>query len=160
MALLCEYFVADSDEAAAATIGWVGGPQKPPEAKGLFRRSRVDPIPTVNAPGIEPVVMMSTLGNLIRGLAAYSEEIPDDGAIVDSRDGGERLIYRLSNSVVAALAESEEAVRLGVAEPWSQTEEFFGLGDPSVLSPIIAQLVMMARQARTANKSMYCWLSV
>ena len=78
---------------------------------------------------------------------------------MDSRDGGERL-YRISSSVVTALAESEEAVRLSVAEPWSQTEEFFGLGDPSVLSPIVAQLAVMARQARTANKSMYCWLSV
>jgi hypothetical protein len=109
MAHLCEYFVADSDEAAAAAIGWVGGPQRPPKAKGLFRRSRVDPIPTVNTPGIEPVVMLSTLGNLLRGLTAYSEEIPDDGTIVDSREGGERLIYRISNSVVTALAESEEA---------------------------------------------------
>ena len=104
--------------------------------------------------------MLSTLGNLLRGLTAYSEEIPDDGTIVDSREGGERLIYRISNSVVTALAESEEAVRIRMAEPWSQTEEFFGLGDPSVLSLIVAQLAVMARRARTANKSMYCWLSV
>ena len=94
VALLCEYFVANSDEAAGVTIDWVGGPEKPPEAKGLFRKNRVDPIPTVDAPGIEPVVMMTTLGNFLRHQFPYSEEAADDGGIVDSRDGGQRLVYR------------------------------------------------------------------
>jgi hypothetical protein len=79
MALLCQYFVADSDAAAAVTIDWVGGPGNPPEAKSLFRRSRPEAISTVAAPGIEPMVMMSTLGNLLRGQSAYNEEIPKDG---------------------------------------------------------------------------------
>ena len=41
MALLCDYFLAANDEAAAETIEWVGGPSRPPEVKGgPFREPR------------------------------------------------------------------------------------------------------------------------
>jgi hypothetical protein len=65
MTLLCEYFVADSDALATATIDWVGGPQRPLEA--IFRKKGADPFSSVAAPGIDPVVMMGTLGNLLAG---------------------------------------------------------------------------------------------
>ena len=38
--LLCDYFAAPTDDIAASTIDWVGGPSQPGEGpkQGLFRR--------------------------------------------------------------------------------------------------------------------------
>jgi hypothetical protein len=159
MGLLCEYFVADSDAMAAATIDWVGGPQRPPEAKGIFRKRGADPFPSVAAPGIDPVVMMGTLGNLLAGEPPYGEAV-DHGVIVESRDGGEGLVYRLAQNVVRNLAYSNESQLGPVSEQWVQTDEFFGQGDPAILRPVIAQLASLARQAQQDQRSVYCWLSV
>ena len=81
MGLLCDYFVASSDDDAAATIDWGGGPGRPapapsPPRRGLFRRhaepatTQAEPTvlyPTVDGGGIEPLVQMGTLEALLTG---------------------------------------------------------------------------------------------
>jgi hypothetical protein len=67
--LLCDYFLAESDERAATTIDWVGGPSHPPAKSGLLRKSTMEGRPTVSMNGVEPAVMMSTLEHLLTGAA-------------------------------------------------------------------------------------------
>ena len=178
MGLLCDYFVAGSDDEAAATIDWSGGPGAgPPETsepvrRGLFRRrSTTAPdgndagttvaLPTVDGKGIDPVVQMGTLEAQLTG-RSYDDVIEDDpgGRIVAERDGGERLVLRLNDALVQALSESSEDRLAEAAEPWSETEEFWGQGDAQVLTAFLVELARLALHARTAGQHMYCWVSV
>jgi len=47
-----------------------------------------------------------------------------------------------------------------VAVPWSQTEEFFGRGDPQILTGLLHELAELARRARTKDERIYCWVCV
>lgn len=59
MGLLCDYFLAGSDEAAAGTIGWIGGPGAASPPDQAFE--------VVDGSGIEPVVQMGTLESILTG---------------------------------------------------------------------------------------------
>jgi hypothetical protein len=163
MGILCDYFAANGDDDAAKTIDWVGGPSRPPAAAGLLRKRRTDPYPTVQAPGIEPAVMMTTLEGLLTGRSLDDvDDIIGDNArrhIAASHDGG-CMVLRLSTTLADALAESDEARLTSVAQPWSQTEEFFGQGDPDVLAGVLVDLSALARQARRRGENLYCWMCV
>jgi hypothetical protein len=62
------------------------------------------------------------------------------GTVVVSRDGGQRLVVRLTGELHAALSQADDARLAAVAVPWSQTEEFSGQGDPDVLAALLGEL--------------------
>ena len=173
MGLLCEYFVAPSDEDAAATIDHVGGPGRlaalgvPQGRGGLFRRpgrpgtraESTETHPTVNGCGVEPIVQMGTLEVLLTG-RSFDDVLDALAEPVAVRDGGERLVARLSDRLASALAIASDGDLTRVAEPWSQTEEFWGEGDPVVLAVLLRDLAGLARLARDRRQAMYCWLCV
>ena len=92
MSLLIEYFAASSDEQASALIDGGG-----PVAAGS---------PAVSGDGIEPVVLMGVLEELLTS-RSYDEIAAAAEPIVAERDGGERLIVRLTDSLTRALAEAD-----------------------------------------------------
>ena len=160
MGLLCDYFLASNDEEAAATIDWLGGPRQPPAPRGVLRRQKAAPRPTVSLPGIEPAVMMSTLENVLTG-RSLDELIPQNArSSVAVRDGGERIVMRLSDTLQAALAGSDETRLRQAARPWSQTDEFFGQGDPALLGGALVDLATLARRGQSVSERMYCWVCV
>jgi hypothetical protein len=160
MGLLCDYFLAQSDDQAAATIDWVGGPSDPPAKRGLLRKTKVEGRPTVSMNGIEPAVMMSTLEHLLTG-ASVDELISQNARRqVADRHGGERLVMALSPSLQDVLAVADESSLRRVAQPWSQTEEFFGQADPAILGECLLELAALARQALNTGEHLYCWLCV
>lgn len=79
MGVLVDYFVAPTDEAAAVTIDWTGGPSAPPKPpptgrRGLFGRRAKDVSDeeapgyrTVSGTGVDPVVQAGTLEELLTG---------------------------------------------------------------------------------------------
>jgi hypothetical protein len=87
-------------------------------------------------------------------------EDPRSGQAVATRDGGERLVLTLTESVTTALADAGNDRLSGVAEPWSQTDEFWGAGDPEVLAGFLRDLAGLARRARARDQQLYCWVSV
>jgi len=107
MSLLCEYFAAPSDAAAAAVVDRLGGPadatgEPVPAKRGLFhRQARPDrtparpavAYPTVDGGGIEPVVQLATLEEILTG-RTYDDVIEglEEGNVVAERDGGHRLV--------------------------------------------------------------------
>jgi hypothetical protein len=182
MALLCDYFLASSDEDAASVIDSVGGPGvRPPiitapvpsRRPGLLRRRVETPpqprpvaagepvFPTVSGNGIEPVVQMGTLEALLTG-RTYDDVMAEHpgGWQVAVRDGGERLVMRLSDELSEVLANATDNTLAAVAVPWSQTEEFWGQGDPQILERFLRNLAGLARQARDTDRRLYCWLCV
>jgi len=179
MGVLFEYFAADSDEVAASVIDRLGGPGAcavPPAPsitrRRLFRRA-VDQAPalrenapelvfeTVSVKGIDPVVQLGTLEELLTG-RPYDDivEDPRSGQEVATRNGGERLVLTLTESITTALAEAGNDRLSGVAVPWSRTEEFWGAGDPEVLASFLGDLAGLARRARARDQQLYCWVCV
>ena len=160
MGLLCDYFLAETDDQAAATIDWVGGPSDPPVKKGLLRKSKVEGRPTVSMNGIEPAVMMSTLEHLMTGASVDELITRNARRHVADRDGGERIVMALSPSLQDALAAADEASLRRVALPWSETEEFFGQGEPAILGESLIELAALARKGLNTGQHLYCWVCV
>ncbi|WP_203758032.1 hypothetical protein [Cellulomonas chitinilytica] len=170
MGLICEYFVASSDVEAAAVVHRVGGPSDAsgelvPEKRSLFRRRRPDPAPTVPAVafrtvdggGVEPVVQMGELEAVLTG-RPHDHAVQGSDVIASVDDGG-CLVVRLTPTLVAALADAAGSDLSDVATRWSQTEEFWGEGDPLVLTDLVARLAALARDARDEGAGLYCWVS-
>ncbi len=119
MGVLYDYFVAPSDAEAAATIDRAGGPGQPASpasrtrTRGLFRHRQQEPAPigdgqsypTVADTGIDPAVQGGTLEELLTG-RPYDEieQDPRWGKSLAVRDGGERLVLTLTDSLIDALA--------------------------------------------------------
>ncbi len=160
--VLCDYFTAPSDEVAAGTIDWLGGPSRPDaEMRRLLRRGRgPEPLPTVDFGGVEPTVQMGTLDEILTG-TPFDEVLADTSAgIIAERDGGERLVVRLSSRLQRALAASDAERLNEAAIPWAATDEFFGQGDPGALGERLVELSELARAAERLGRRMYCWLCV
>lgn len=173
MGVLYDYFAAATDEAAASAIDRVGGPGVPAASgaspkRGFLRRRAVEegslPSPafdTVSTKGIDPVVQMGTLEELLTG-RDYDSVMADErcGKDLAVRDGGERLVLTMTDSLTAALAEADEGRLAAVAEPWAQTEEFFGSATGADLLPLLRDLAALASRGRAQNYRLYCWVSV
>lgn len=172
MGVLFDYFAAPSAASAAETIDWIGGPSRPPTAapgarRGLFgRRSTIsDAVPqapyrTLSDTGIDPVVQAGTLEKLLTGRSFDEILAANAGAQVAVRDGGQRLVLKVSDDLVDALSTATADSLANVAEPWSQTEEFWGAGDPEVLAGFLSELAALARHARGEGQNLYCWTCV
>jgi hypothetical protein len=156
MGVLFDYFSAASDEAAASAIGLLGGPGA--ASAGTQSGSSFDTVP---AKGIDPLVQLGTLEALLTG-RDYERVVagPRAGHVLATQDGGERLVVTLTDELQAALADADNAQLASVAVPWSQTEEFFGRGDPQILTGLLHELAELARRARTKDERIYCWVCV
>lgn len=107
------------------------------------------------------MVQGGTLEELLTGRAYEQIEAdPRSGQSLAVRDGGERLVLTLTDGLVDALAQASDERLAEVAVPWSQTEEFWGAGDPSVLTPVLVALSNLCRDARSRDDQVYCWVSV
>jgi hypothetical protein len=96
MGALFDYFAADSDEQAASTIDRLGGPAAD-EPGGAFD--------TVAVKGIDPVVQLGTLEELLTG-RPYDAVVADprSGHALAVHDGGERVVLTVTDSLTDALA--------------------------------------------------------
>lgn len=172
--LLCDYFVAPSDDAAAATIDRAGGPgrpapPRPAPRRGLFRRQAEPasaptdrPIyPTLNGGGIEPVVQLGKLEGLLTGRTFL--EVLEESKVnkpLAMRDGGEVQVFKLSGTLTQALSEASADDLARVAQPWAQIEEFGGWADPTILADFLTRLAELARHGREQQEGLYCWFSL
>jgi hypothetical protein len=147
MGILFDYFAAPTDAAAAAVLDQPAGPA------GIY--------PTVADMGIDPDVQCGTLEELLTG-RPYDEiaEDPAWGEPLAVVDGGERLVQRLTDGLLDALAQADAARLAEVAVPWAETEEFWGQGDPEVLTGLLVALSALVRDARGRGESVYCCVTV
>jgi hypothetical protein len=160
MGVLFDYFLADSDENAAAVIDWPGGPANGVPKRGLFGKA-IPGLPAVDGKGIEPTVNLGMLEELLTG-KSFDEQLqdPQSRPIVADRDGGERLVIRIGEVFVSALAEASPARLEELSNPWSQIEEFYGQADPADLSTFLLRLRDLATQATNSQQQLYCWVCV
>ena len=164
-----DYFSAASDEAAASAIDLLGGPGVPPAEPSRLGLAEVHqtrapegaPFDTVPTKGIDPLVQLGTLGALVTG-RDYEQIVtgPRAGQVLASQDGGQRLVVTLTEELQAALADADDEQLASAAVPWSQTEEFWGQGDPQILTGLLHELAELARRAHARDEHMYCWVCV
>jgi len=180
MGVLYDYFAADSDGEAASVIDRVAGPSTrvrpegtPPTRRGWFSRRPVDrsasgtqirdtpSYETVPAKGIDPIIQMGTLEELLTG-RPYDDitNDPRHGYLVADRDGGERLVVALTDSLAGSLADATSERLNDVAVPWAETEEFWGQADPAALAEFLAKLAGLATRAQQKEQHLYCWVCV
>lgn len=152
--VLFDYFAAASPEDAAATIDWAGGPSAPTDDAS-------DAYAVVDLEGVDPVVTMGRLEELVTGRSLMNEILHDPGhKPVAVRDRGARLVIPLGPRLEEALATaSDEQLRPIVVE-WAQTEEFRGMADVPALLEALRQLAHLAREANASGKQIYCWVCV
>jgi hypothetical protein len=118
-------------------------------------------LPTVDGSGIEPVVSLGMLEELLTG-KTFDQQLADSQsrAIVATRDGGECMVHRLGDDFASAIGRSAPARLRELAVPWSQIEEFYGQTDPTDLSQFLLQLRDLAAQATDTGRHVYCWVCV
>jgi hypothetical protein len=119
---------------------------------------RLTPSP---AKGIDPLVQLGTLEALLTG-REYEQIVAGQraGHVLAAQDGGEHVVVTLTDELQAALAGADDAQLASIAVPWSQTEEFFGQGDPQILTRLLHELAALALRARTKDERLYCWICV
>ena len=116
---------------------------------------------TVPGNGIEPVVQMGTLEALLTARSYDEVMAPHPGGqTIAVRDGGERLVMKLTGTLSSALAAASDDRLAQVAVPWSQTDEFWGQGEPEALAGFLLGLAGLVREARQADQYLYCWVCV
>ncbi|MBY8881295.1 hypothetical protein [Actinacidiphila acidipaludis] len=146
---LCDYFSAPDDAAAVAVIGTPGGPIP----AGFDAISLKD---------IDPVVVLGRLEALIaeRGHAAAGTAESAAGAaqLVSSPDSEGPFVFRVPDTLTAALAAAGPAELVRAAEPWSRTDELrqFGIDAPTAAG-MLEVLAALARRAREGKARVYCW---
>ncbi|WP_089155325.1 hypothetical protein [Micromonospora sp. NBS 11-29] len=151
MGILCDYFSAPTDETAAAVADVLAGP-----------RAAADPgFEVVELKGIEPTVQLGTLEALLTG-RDYDvvTRSPRWGNAVAVRHDGEVLVISLTDELHTALAAASESQLREVAVPWSETEEFWGQGEPSILAEVLIELGVLARRATARDERLYCRVCV
>ena len=163
MGVLSDYFSAASEEAAASAIDWLGGPGCSPAEPSGARAGALEgaPFDTVPLKGIDPLVQLGTLEALLTG-RDYDLIVagPRAGHALAIRNGGARVVVTLTDELQAALAEADDEQLESAALPWSQTDEFWGRGDPQALAAVLHELAGLARRAHDRDERLYCWVSL
>jgi hypothetical protein len=169
MGVLFQYCSASADAAAASAITLPGGPGRPSQSDTSRRGWKLGQRTTAVLPefdtaltgGLDPVVQMGTLEAQLTGRDYDAITAgPRSGHMVASADGGQPFVIALTDELKDALASADDDQLRSAAGPWSQTEEFFGQGDPDILTDALRELAELARRANAANRRIYCWVCV
>lgn len=164
-----QYFSASTDAEAASAISLPGGPGRPPPSAPSRRGRKLGRRATATLPdfdaaltgGFGPVVQMGTLEAELTGRDYDTiTAAPRSGHMVASADGGQPFVIALTDELKDALALADDNQLRSAAGPWSQTEEFFGHGDPDILTGALHELAELARRANASNRHLYCWVCV
>lgn len=159
MGVLLTYFPAASDELAAATIDWVGGPQAGPK-KRAFRKQEPGLL-GVDGRGVDPVVELGMFEELLTGNTFDAQLVdPLSRPVVAVRDNGERLVLRIDDRFIEKLASVDPARIQELVVPWSEIEEFSGQASVSGLTELLMRLRGLSQHVVDSGGHAYCWICV
>ena len=146
MGNLYDYFAAENDRTAAATLADSPDPE-------LFE--------LLDAKGIDPYIELATLEALLREVPYEQvENDPRHSMLLSDPEDDSRWVVTLTDTLRDALAEATTERLAQVAVPWSRTEEFRGRGDADLLADFLGRFANLARHARERRHHLYCWMSL
>jgi hypothetical protein len=143
---LSDYFSAADDQAALGVLGTPGGPLP----AGLDAIALKD---------VDPVVVLGRLETIMTGRGENDPGgRPPDAHLVSIPDGEGPLVFRLCDTLTAALATAGPGDLARAARPWSLTAELRALAmDEATAAASLDALAALARRARAAGLRVYCW---
>lgn len=136
------YFVAENDAAAAATAD--AGPG------GLPSLDAVDA--TVQA-GSLMALLTGRPYDEITGAKEWARLVSDPAHEL-------AWVVSMPDAFTDALADADNAKLAEVVGPWSQTEEFWGAGDPEELLPLLSSWRGLAQTAKDSGQHLFCWMAL
>jgi hypothetical protein len=159
MSPVYEYFSAATEELAAATVDWAGGPETG-RPKGIFNAGTPG-FPTLHGREIEPVDMLGALEEILGGrtLDEWGAD-PESRRMVALRTRTERLVTRVDPLFVQRIAAADRETLPDLAWPWSEDKEFGGRADIAQLKEFLLEFQELARRAVQASEDVYCWIAV
>ena len=80
--------------------------------------------------------------------------------LVSAPDHESAWVVSMPSAFTEALADASDEQLAAVVGPWSQTEEFWGAGDPTHLLPLLQDWRSLALTARERGEHMYCWMAL
>lgn len=167
MSNIYHYFSAPSDQEAATTIERVGSPASQEifsEESGSLTVVKDELLPifdTVEEAGIDPAVELGKLVEIITGRSL--EDIWEDDRSsepVAIENDGEQMVFTVSDSVTEALASVDASSIEGIAQEWSEIEEFSHWSEPKGLATLVGDLSALAKRALESGQRLYCWFSL
>ena len=147
MGIFTDYFVAPSDEVAAAVLA-----SGPAEVSGL---------PVLQMKGMEPIVIMGSLEAILTR-RDFDEvyENPRQGLMLAYEEDGGTSVTALTDELRDALAACDESRLREAGVELAGTEEVAATDAEDVESVVdgVLELAALARTARERGEGMYCWL--
>lgn len=175
-----DYFIAASDEAAAAVIDLPGGPSGalPPlpmpvpdlvaryGVEGLRRffapavRLSEHGIPTLSTKGFDPAADLNEIYASLTGVRFDDAISRLDDSVLAMRYEGEEVVLAIDGSVRDALAAATSARLRAAAAAWLEEQAPYRHVDVEAISDLLEQLSELARMATARGEGMYCWACV
>ena len=102
---------------------------------------------------------MGKLEELLTGRSF--DEILAEVRVVATRDGGERLVVAMTESLQRALALLGDEEVGEIADKWASPDQLYGTGgDPALLARALTGLRDLVRAGQARSEGLYCWVSV
>lgn len=153
MGVLTDYFRARDDGEAARVTSHVGGPMH----DGDDGHPAFD---GVDAKGIDHAVVLGQLVAMLRGVpwtpTVCGSRLVEE-ACVDLDEGP--WVVVIDDAVRDDLAAIAPAAVPALAARWAGIEDL-RLAEPSVIQPVLEDLIALARRARDAGEHLYEWCSL
>lgn len=157
MGVLYDYFRAQDSEAVAKLMAATGGGP-------LVRQAELPVADAVDAKGIDPSVVLGKVMSFALDVPwdvdlAGIRLVWPDGADEDEGYEGPWVVV-LSERARDALAEITDDRFPDLAARWSRIDELSHYRDvqPEMMLSLLRELVGLARRARAAGDSLYCWM--
>ncbi|MDX3186847.1 hypothetical protein PV458_00380 [Streptomyces sp. MN03-5084-2B] len=113
----------------------------------------------VDAKGVDPAVVLGQLIAAIRRVP-WSPDLVTETLVWPGQDPEHEgpWVSELDTSALEALAQAGDLPR--VAQEWAGIEEFDGRLDAADAQAFIESMAGLARRARDAGESLFCWMSL
>lgn len=175
-----DYFVASSDDEAAAMIDLAGGPGGPlpplPLAPreivakygqdGLRRflrpavRTSAAGVLALHMKGLDPLQLVEVEELMTDVSYDVICERPRCRCVIAERDGGGTFVLTLNDELRNALAGATAERLAAVSVSWAETSGLVDQEDVNALEHLLGEFAMLAREARAIGAHLYCWVCV
>ena len=178
MGVMYDYFAAPSEEAAAATIDWVGGPGTPPPLPMPFRelvakygleeaRTYLKPrlylsesgLYVVSTKGFDAITDLGAVESQLTGVS-LDDILDRDDPVVADRDGGERRVLRIGDATRDALVHATDDAMVEAARRWAASQSQWRTIELEPIVHLLGQLAALARVATKRGEGLFCWICV
>jgi hypothetical protein len=144
MGVLYDYFVASSDDDAAAMLeDGADGELSVLELKGLEPHDLLDVEALLTGVSVDAICERTQFPRIIAAL-----------------DDNHKVVMSLNDELRDALAGASAGELAAVALSWARTYALVDREDVDALADLLGEFAMLAKEARVDSAHLYCWVCV